>query len=319
MPWGPDKNEIGVRQKLATKLNFLETLAMSCYVWTEPWLTPVLDSTNNKVYTELLAVDEYTADNKELENTNLATLYRDFMTARMVDMMEEGLNTANLMVQNLDTSFITAASVATGAGDDGISELTALQKAFNTLVTQFELKSTSEHVCSKSITLSWTKLDSAKRDLGDEICELPTTTTSSSSTSRATTTTTTTAAPSPDPTAQVVIALAEDASSLTPFSWQFFDVAIGATLEACDGTGEIFAPNDEDSDGYPYPDGDWTLGFNVDGMSGCSYSGTSDGPGTLTCPALSAPVQCQTAGNKDTVYCYGVDVTSITPMVVCLW
>ncbi|RAH65584.1 uncharacterized protein BO66DRAFT_206264 [Aspergillus aculeatinus CBS 121060] len=258
-----------------------------------------------------------------MDNTNLATSYQTYMNDRMKLMMRRALEPANEMVEDLDASFDTALGSASTVKDlAGVKEWEALNNAFNTLITQFKLRSTAEHVCSRSVTLSWTKLDSAKRDLGDEICELPTTTTttSSSSTSSATTTTTTTtAAPSPDPTAQVVIALAEDASSLTPFSWQFFDVAIGATLEACDGTGEIFAPDDEDSDGYPYPDGDWTLGFNVDGMSGCSYSGTSDGPGTLTCPALSAPVQCQTAGNKDTVYCYGVDVTSITPMVVCLW
>ncbi|GLA41375.1 hypothetical protein AnigIFM63309_009465 [Aspergillus niger] len=316
-PWAPNSEveERGARQKLANKLKFLETLAMSCYIWTQPWVTSVLDTTNNKVYTELLAVDEYTASNASMKNTNLAVLYMDFMNNRMIDMMQAALTPANAMVINLDSSFATALAAARAAGAPGVQEYEALNAAYQSLLSQFNLKENPGHVCQSSITLSWKKLDSAKRDLGDDICEIPTTTTTTSSSS----TTSTTTAPSPNPTAQVVIALEEDPSSVEPFSWEFFDFGIGASWTACDGIGRVEAPSKEDSDGYPYPDGDRTLDFKIDGMSDCTYSGTSEKPGTFTCPDLSESVQCEAWGETNPSYCDGLDVISITPMVVCRW
>ncbi|OJZ85604.1 hypothetical protein ASPFODRAFT_622162 [Aspergillus luchuensis CBS 106.47] len=319
-PWGPSgKKEQGARQKLANKLKFLETLAMSCYIWTQPWVTSVLDTTNNKIYTELLAVDEYTASNAKLDNTTLAVLYKEFMNTRMSKMMQAALTPANAMVIDLDSSFATALNAATKAGDSALQEYRALNAAYQNLIKQFSLNKDTDHVCQTTITLGWKNLDSAKRDLGDDICEIPTTTTTTTSSSSSLSTTSTTTAPSPNPTAQVVIALEEDPSAVEPFSWEFFDFGIGASWTACDGIGRVEAPSKEDSNGYPYPDGDWTLDFKIDGMTGCTYSGTSEKPGTFTCSDLSASVQCEAWGETNPSYCYGLDVISITPMVVCRW
>ncbi|KAL1963031.1 hypothetical protein VTN77DRAFT_8779 [Rasamsonia byssochlamydoides] len=154
-------------------------------------------------------------------------------------------------------------------------------------------------------------------------------TTLPTATSTPTSTTTTSTIPSggippPAPTALLVIAyeaeLAAGGIDLGDF-WLFFTPPIDGSWSPCSGSiGSEAAPSNV-LDEVPFPSGTFNLGFDVDGMSGCSYSGTADAAGTLTCPALSAPVQCtEVAASGDILQCQTDDYdANIVLKVDCPW
>ena len=197
------------------------------------------------------------------------------------------------LVTSILTTEISTASSGAEPGNSA-SQTTAAPTTTSTKAASTKTTSTSTKSTSTSTKTTSTKTTSTK------------TSTSSSKTA--------------SPTAELIIALDTDPSSLNAFEWEFVTPAIGGSFTACDGVGSEEAPNNEDSLGYPYPDGDWTLPFKIHDMSDCVYKGTSDGPGTFTCPDMSETVQCTAwDGSTTPIYCYGFNVIEMRPMVVCEW
>lgn len=81
------------------------------------------------------------------------------------------------------------------------------------------------------------------------------------------------------------------------------------------------APTDFRLDNVPYPSGTLHFDFDVNGHSGCSYTGTSNAPGTLDCPDFMHPVECiEDASAKDKYhYDQSLVVFDTVPKVYCAW
>ena len=271
-------------------------------------------------------MDRYTADNTELDNTDLAQQYMIFMNNRMSAMMGAAHDQAVVFVKDIDSSFDTVRTAANRAGNDGLGEYTNLQEAYNDLVLAFNLR--SEDICREPIDLSW-KPANSKRNLGDDVCTKPSEpTATTSSTSSASTGDGSggggsgTMVPNPYPTAQLIIGLGNKPSSLDPNNWEFYTPALSAkSWSACDSIGRHSAPDDLSLVDPPFPEGKFDLTFEAFGPDGCSYRGTVDAPGKLSCPELLSPVQCFDYGyDGSPSTCYQeLGAESVAPMVVCQW
>jgi hypothetical protein len=94
--------------------------------------------------------------------------------------------------------------------------------------------------------------------------------------------------------------------------WFIYRPLDGSSCSACDEQNDFVcrdagkdegcneAPDPDENGNPPFPDGSFTMARNE--AKGCTYEGTAAGPGTLTCPGFSDPVQCRAAsefGNDD--------------------
>ncbi|KAH8197680.1 hypothetical protein TruAng_008139 [Truncatella angustata] len=128
--------------------------------------------------------------------------------------------------------------------------------------------------------------------------------------STTTTQTSTQAAGTPpaEPTARLVIAYEWSGNTLdfSPGSWSFYTPALDETYDVClDSIGTADA-GDYDLSKIPFPDGTIDFDFKVLGTSGCSYTGSSDSPGSLSCPDLTHAIQCQET-TYDELQCFEGD------------
>ncbi|KAJ5587233.1 uncharacterized protein N7459_002998 [Penicillium hispanicum] len=144
----------------------------------------------------------------------------------------------------------------------------------------------------------------------------PLSTTETTHTSTKSTTTTTSSTPSP--TAQIIIAYFTEGFSS---EWAVYASDIGDTPDWCDGSHGVWKASDHISlDNVPYPDGHHKFDFKIDKMSKCSYSGSSDGAGKLSCPEFSSDVECSKYAHQKETICYAVaDAMIVYPKVVCQW
>jgi hypothetical protein len=131
--------------------------------------------------------------------------------------------------------------------------------------------------------------------------------------------TSTTSTSTPTATAVLIIALGDDASSLDPNEYNFYNTKPGETTNVCNSDGRVSAPDDLSTANPTYPDGTLDIPVDVDGMSDCTYTGTSDSPGELKCPDLDDPVDCQGYMDDDApLECGGVtSPTEYWPLVIC--
>ncbi|KAJ5904311.1 hypothetical protein N7504_006694 [Penicillium tannophilum] len=142
--------------------------------------------------------------------------------------------------------------------------------------------------------------------------------TSTTSTSKTSTSTTTSTSATATPTEELIISLSEDDNLLEDqYKWVYFVEKYDASYSVCDAvTVETGSTASEDA---TYPDGSITFPSDVDRMSDCVYDGTSSGPGTLTCSALSYVVQCE-AVEATTNTCYtSTAPIEVTAKVICFW
>lgn len=131
--------------------------------------------------------------------------------------------------------------------------------------------------------------------------------------------------PPSEPTAQLLVAYGsecdEDALSCDS-EWLFYEPSVGATNNVCsDDVAHTTAPADISVGDVPYPSGTFSLAFKVNGESGCTYTGTSDGPGILDCPDFTLPQQCEEdSQDTDVLNCYfDQGVLQVVPKVYCAW
>ena len=107
---------------------------------------------------------------------------------------------------------------------------------------------------------------------------------------------TTSTSPTPSPTALVVIAYWTECDfggvSCDDY-WTFYNPPVGSTdWSVCTYIGEVDSPDNININDVPFPSGTINYTWEVDGISGCSYTGTSTSAGTMDCPGFAKPVQC---------------------------
>jgi hypothetical protein len=103
--------------------------------------------------------------------------------------------------------------------------------------------------------------------------------------------------------------------------WLFYEPAIGATNNVCFDVGATPAPTNINLNQVPFPSGTFNLGFKVNGVNGCTYTGNSNAPGILNCPDFTIPQECQDDGDDGTIFnCYeDHGVLQVVPKVYCSW
>jgi hypothetical protein len=128
--------------------------------------------------------------------------------------------------------------------------------------------------------------------------------------------------PPPEPTAQLYIAFWTelDFGAVNPINlWTFYTPAVGSSWSVCEYIGSVDAPRDVTLPNVPFPSGTIRFTWDVMGTSGCSYTGTATSPGTLSCPDLTLPVQCEAVTYKE-LECYEqLGVAEVIQMVWCAW
>lgn len=103
-------------------------------------------------------------------------------------------------------------------------------------------------------------------------------------------------------------------------NWSVFDGDAGDDPDWCDGTSNEFKASGNISlKDVPYPPDD-DFDFDINDMSDCSYSGSDDGPGTLSCPNFSEDVQCSEYSDQSEQECYNIAAPmEVVPKVLCEW
>lgn len=104
--------------------------------------------------------------------------------------------------------------------------------------------------------------------------------------------------------------------------WSFFTPDMGSSINFCKDAeaGELEASGNIKVVDPPYPDGTKKLDFKIHDMEDCVYEGTSDEPGTFTCPQLGKTVDCESYGDSKVHDCYGaLSVSMFNPVVRCQW
>jgi hypothetical protein len=126
-------------------------------------------------------------------------------------------------------------------------------------------------------------------------------------------TTTTTAAPQPTPTSRYAMVWYYD--RLSGSEWQVYETsATGGQINFCAGNyfASFYTSDWAKSGSVPYPNGAFNWG------NGCTYTGTSSGPGTLNCGGTT--VQCQDDTQDKGEYCsYFTDYSENYPRITCFW
>lgn len=151
------------------------------------------------------------------------------------------------------------------------------------------------------------------------------TSSSSSSIASSTSTSSLTAVPPPaEPTAQLILAYGsecDEGAISCDSDWLFYEPSVGSTYDVCDDVAQTTAPTDISLNNVPYPSGTFNLNFKVNGVSGCTYTGTSDAPGTLDCPDFTLPQECEEdSQDTDVISCYlDQGVLQVVPKVYCAW
>ncbi|KAK9419930.1 hypothetical protein SUNI508_06936 [Seiridium unicorne] len=135
-----------------------------------------------------------------------------------------------------------------------------------------------------------------------------TTTKPSTTTTTSPTTTLVGGTPPAEPTAQLIIAYEWSGNTLdfSPGSWSFYSPSISESVDVCDDSIGSAEAGDYDLNDVPFPDGTIDFDFDVMGTSGCSYTGTSDAPGVMSCPDLTKDIQCKEQ-TVDELDCYEGD------------
>ncbi|KAJ5742570.1 nucleotide-binding domain-containing protein [Penicillium nucicola] len=150
---------------------------------------------------------------------------------------------------------------------------------------------------------------------------LYTTTTSTSTTSTSTTSksTSATTSASATPSERFIITLTEDDNELgNPYTWEYFDPTYSESYSFCeDSLGTL---GEGPSDGEGLPNGTFDISVDIHGMSDCVYVGTTDAPGTFTCPGLSSTVDCIKSPQTTGATCYEISApVEYTPKIQCSW
>ncbi|KAN0085600.1 hypothetical protein V8E54_002067 [Elaphomyces granulatus] len=125
--------------------------------------------------------------------------------------------------------------------------------------------------------------------------------------------------PRPTPSVAIAILFSTVSTYGVPggSSWILFSTKPDGTYNPCEDSpgGQALAPDSASPQNLPYPS---DLKFNSDGLN-CNYTGTSTTIGSVDCPGFDSPVECRNIDGGKTITCYGAIVSSLNPLVYCIW